>query len=208
MCAVFIYSFILPFILSLTSSFIQSYIYSFVHSSIQSFIYSFIYLFISFSLQQASYESCKSLGSWSRDLIQRVDFFSEWADRTVSVGERILKASQSGLHKAASMSSSGLAVTGEDLPGRPASARPTDMFPRSYWLPAFVFPQGESRTFSANRRREVLANVCDTGPTLTLSSLNLPLSSSSITSHEFLSQFPTCSGWRWCFGAPWGLKGF
>ena len=32
---------------------------------------------------------------------------------------------------------------------------------------------------------------------LTLSGLNLPLSSSSTTSRELLSQFPTCSGWRW-----------
>ena len=32
---------------------------------------------------------------------------------------------------------------------------------------------------------------------LTLSSLNLPLSSSSTTSRELLSQFSTCSGWRW-----------
>ena len=32
---------------------------------------------------------------------------------------------------------------------------------------------------------------------LTLSSLNLPLSSSSTTSGELLSQFSTCSGWRW-----------
>ena len=32
---------------------------------------------------------------------------------------------------------------------------------------------------------------------LTLSSLSLPLSSSSTTSRELLSQFPTCSGWRW-----------
>ena len=32
---------------------------------------------------------------------------------------------------------------------------------------------------------------------LILSSLNLTLSSSSTTSHELLSQFPTCSGWRW-----------
>ena len=31
----------------------------------------------------------------------------------------------------------------------------------------------------------------------TLSSLNLPLSSSSTTSRELLSQFSTCSGWRW-----------
>ena len=32
---------------------------------------------------------------------------------------------------------------------------------------------------------------------LTLSGLNLPLSSSSTTSRELLSQFSTCSGWRW-----------
>ena len=32
---------------------------------------------------------------------------------------------------------------------------------------------------------------------LTLSSLNLPLSSSSTTSRELLSQFSTCSEWRW-----------
>ena len=33
--------------------------------------------------------------------------------------------------------------------------------------------------------------------TLTFSSLNLPLSSSSTTSRELLSQFSTCSGWIW-----------
>ena len=32
---------------------------------------------------------------------------------------------------------------------------------------------------------------------LTLSSLNLSLSSSSTTSRELLSQFSTCSEWRW-----------
>ena len=32
---------------------------------------------------------------------------------------------------------------------------------------------------------------------LTLSSLNLPLSSSSTTSRELLSQFSTCSEWKW-----------
>ena len=32
---------------------------------------------------------------------------------------------------------------------------------------------------------------------LSLSSLKLPLSSSSTTSRELLSQFSTCSGWRW-----------
>ena len=34
-------------------------------------------------------------------------------------------------------------------------------------------------------------------PCLTLSNLNLPLSSSSTTSRELLPQFSTCSGWRW-----------
>ena len=34
-------------------------------------------------------------------------------------------------------------------------------------------------------------------PRLTLSNPNLPLSSSSTTSRGLLSQFPTCSEWRW-----------
>ena len=34
---------------------------------------------------------------------------------------------------------------------------------------------------------------------LTLSSLSLPLSSSSTTSRELLSQFSACSGWRWFY---------
>ena len=39
---------------------------------------------------------------------------------------------------------------------------------------------------------------------LTLSSLNLPLSSSSTTSRELLSQFSTCSEWRWLIvGGKW-----
>ena len=42
---------------------------------------------------------------------------------------------------------------------------------------------------------------------LTLSSLNLPLSSSSTTSRELLSQFSTCSGWRWLVvGDKWKMK--
>ena len=40
---------------------------------------------------------------------------------------------------------------------------------------------------------------------LTLSSLSLPLSSSSTTSHELLSQFLTCSEWKW-FGVSEKLK--
>ena len=40
---------------------------------------------------------------------------------------------------------------------------------------------------------------------LTLSSLNLPLSSSSTTSRELLSQFSTCSGWRW-FENGWQIE--
>ena len=40
-------------------------------------------------------------------------------------------------------------------------------------------------------------SIVSTTVGLTLSSLNLPLSSSSTTSRELLSQFSTCSGWRW-----------
>ena len=39
--------------------------------------------------------------------------------------------------------------------------------------------------------------VADVLVSLTLSILNLPLSSSSTTSRELLSQFSTCGGWRW-----------
>ena len=44
-----------------------------------------------------------------------------------------------------------------------------------------------------------LDKICQTSGwlLLTLSGLNLPLSSSSTTSRELLSQFSTCSGWRW-----------
>ena len=41
----------------------------------------------------------------------------------------------------------------------------------------------------------VISQVDNTS--LILSGLNLPLSSSSTTSRELLSQFSTCSGWRW-----------
>ena len=40
-------------------------------------------------------------------------------------------------------------------------------------------------------------NLANAGSALTLSGLNLQLSSSSTTSRELLSQFSTCSGWRW-----------
>ena len=39
--------------------------------------------------------------------------------------------------------------------------------------------------------------ICQLSYKLTLSSLNLPLSSSPTTSCELLSQFSTCSWWRW-----------
>ena len=43
-------------------------------------------------------------------------------------------------------------------------------------------------------------------PPSTLSSLNLALSSSSTTSSELLSQFSTCSGWRWLKWVAYGKK--
>ena len=48
---------------------------------------------------------------------------------------------------------------------------------------------GKKVRFTAEPTGHTLFRVC-----LNLSSLNLPLSSSSTTSHELLSQFLTCSG--------------
>ena len=48
-------------------------------------------------------------------------------------------------------------------------------------------------------KKMIVSNLCYWGRNvcLTLSSLNLPLSSPSTTSRELLSQFSTCSGWKW-----------
>ncbi|XP_063775070.1 dynein axonemal heavy chain 14 isoform X3 [Pseudophryne corroboree] len=86
--------------------------------------------------QRWSYESCKLLGSWVDDLVQRLDFFATWSGRVVSrVQERY--GQQLGVRKpfthshpnSSQASSLNIAV-------------PQLGEPHSYWLPAFFFPQG------------------------------------------------------------------
>ena len=60
---------------------------------------------------------------------------------------------------------------------------------------SFAFAEQYTWPFiSRHRRKYTPLKRCNY---LTLSSLNLPLSSSPTTSRELLSQFSTCSGWRW-----------
>ena len=51
---------------------------------------------------------------------------------------------------------------------------------------------GENYSYLFNLRPKICKSWCST-----LWNLNLPLSSSSTRSRELLSQFSTCSGWRW-----------
>ena len=59
-----------------------------------------------------------------------------------------------------------------------------------HFVPVYLFWKILSRVPSYNRLYNVIWS-------LTLSSLSLPLSTSSTTSRELLPQFSTCSGWRW-----------
>ena len=123
-----------------------------------------------------SYESCKALGAWVSDVIQRVDFFSHWVEIVTDMAEVMLKnavalekSAQADLAKQPSLGVQGGLGAGRVTP-RDAVAAATEqrlqqqmqqMFiqqqmaekhedidlkqtePRSFWLPAFFFPQGQ-----------------------------------------------------------------
>ncbi|XP_063298016.1 dynein axonemal heavy chain 14 [Pelobates fuscus] len=87
--------------------------------------------------QQCSYESCKLLGSWVDDLVQRLDFFSTWAKHVMKcIQERFgqvlgfQKVFQ--YHRPSSLKTA-------LIPEITAALREQ---PNSYWLSAFFFPQG------------------------------------------------------------------
>ncbi|CAH2255707.1 dynein heavy chain 14, axonemal [Pelobates cultripes] len=87
--------------------------------------------------QQCSYESCKLLGSWVDDLVQRLDFFSTWAKHVMKcIHERFgqvlgfQKVFQ--YHRPSSLKT---ALIPEITPALQEQ-------PNSYWLSAFFFPQG------------------------------------------------------------------
>ncbi|KAM5165262.1 dynein axonemal heavy chain 14 [Mantella aurantiaca] len=88
--------------------------------------------------QRCSYESCKMLGSWVEDLVQRIGFFSMWSGHVIHcVQERF--GEKLGLKKPFQHS-------------RPNSSQIPDTFPEvrrqitgdpyCHWIPAFFFPQG------------------------------------------------------------------
>ena len=77
---------------------------------------------IMLSFQKNAYESLKGLPSWVQDLRARVEFFRGWLESAVSLVEQTIKAKAQGLP-----------LQLDDV---------TRLYPISYWLPAFYFPQG------------------------------------------------------------------
>ena len=84
-----------------------------------------------------SYESCKPLGPWVIDLVDRIEFFSTWIDLVTNTGEKILKmalATNVAVAPSGVIPNTWLATELDELL--------TKIEPSSYWLPAFFFPQG------------------------------------------------------------------
>ena len=83
-----------------------------------------------FQLQQLSYESCKPLSAWVTDLEHRVEFFIHWVDQVTSSVDKLLKPVQQLQQQQGANNS------------QPEVKDITKVQPRSFWLPAFFFPQG------------------------------------------------------------------
>lgn len=84
--------------------------------------------------QNASYESCKQLGSWTHDLMMRVEFFATWAGLICGNVEKLIKAN---LMTSKQQSNA--------PPPPPTDHEPEDLSknqPRAFWLSGFFFPQG------------------------------------------------------------------
>ncbi|KAM8945402.1 dynein axonemal heavy chain 14 [Pelodytes ibericus] len=88
--------------------------------------------------QQCSYESCKLLGSWVDDLVQRLGFFGTWADQVIKrIQERF--GPVLGFQKAFKYPrpTSSKAPEAPGIPGPILHDQPS-----SFWLSAFFFSQG------------------------------------------------------------------
>ncbi|XP_069810836.1 dynein axonemal heavy chain 14 isoform X3 [Dendropsophus ebraccatus] len=89
--------------------------------------------------QQCSYESCKLLGSWVDDLVQRLEFFASWSGRVILCAQERFVA-QLGLRKMTyTFSRPNSSQTADNLEATTSELREE---PSSFWLPAFFFPQG------------------------------------------------------------------
>ncbi|CAI9553699.1 unnamed protein product, partial [Staurois parvus] len=88
--------------------------------------------------QRCSYESCKLLGSWVDDLVERIGFFSTWASHVYQcIQERF--GQQLGLKKTFKHSRPNSSQISDTLLEN--RSHPTGE-PYNYWIPAFFFPQG------------------------------------------------------------------
>ncbi|KAK2149323.1 hypothetical protein LSH36_455g05009 [Paralvinella palmiformis] len=144
--------------------------------------------------KNVSYESCKPLGAWITDLIQRVDFFSSWSELVVDTAELMIRNAVS-LEKSVQAETlkqptlgvqmGGLGNTGRTTPRDPVTLaneqrlqqqmqqlhlqqqmaekhEDIDMKvtePRSFWLPAFFFPQGFLTAVLQNHARKTKVSV-------------------------------------------------